>query len=191
MGFTFGENGWTFRGVCRHTAVMFHFFQAAGILRCVAFAFLVVCGALLPVSPAAENAAAWQRAAHVDASQSGDVASGDTGEIEAAWDRAGCPLNPSNPTCVLLGRASACDISDRDPGCTSDSDNDGCQDISEVLAGLDPGSGDDCLGDAAGTPLLNCLFLQGNASCNAGNDQTTPLDCPLLSRDPTCDGFAR
>lgn len=141
--------------------------------------------------PPVGSAVAWQRAAHVDATQGAGEPDAVPGEIEAAWDRAGCQLNPGNPTCVLLGRAAACDVSDRDPACASDSDTDGCLDISEVLTGLDSLDGDDCLGDAAGMPLLNCLFPRGNASCNAGSGQPTPLDCPLFSRDPTCDGFAR
>jgi hypothetical protein len=170
---------------------MRHTPNVVGFLLHLVLAFtLVGCAQVLGL-PSVRNAAAWQRAAHVDASQRTDDASDGTGEIEAAWDRAGCQINPGNPTCVLLGRASACDMSDRDPACTSDADTDGCQDISEVLAGLDPLNGNDCLGDAAGTPLLNCLFPHSNASCNAGNELPASTDCPLLSRDPTCDGFAR
>lgn len=139
--------------------------------------------------PAAESVGAWQRASHVDAARQEDDSAATPGEIEAAWDRAGCQLNPGNPTCVLLGRAAACDSSDRDPACNSDGDRDGCLDITEVLAGLDPLHGQDCLGDAAGTPLLNCLFPQNNASCRVQSDVPLPIDCPLLARNPLCDGF--
>ena len=168
------------RHALRAVDPVFRFMLAIALIGGVALAF-----------PLVRSAAARQRAAHVDATQSDREPDAVTGDIEAAWDRAGCQLNPGNPTCVLLGRAAACVVSDRDPACTSDSDNDGCRDISEVMAGLDPLNGDDCLGDAAGLPLLNCLFLHSNAPCHAESDRSTPLDCPLLSRDPTCDGFAR
>jgi hypothetical protein len=167
---------------------MRHILRMAELLAHCALTFALLCGTQVLGLPSARSAGAWQRAAHIDAAQS-DASDSTPDEIEAAWDRAGCQLNPGNPTCILLGRAAACDSSDRDPACTNDSDRDGCLDISEALAGLDPLNADDCLGDAAGTPLLNCLFPRNNASCGVRSEAPKAVDCPLLSRDPLCDGF--
>ena len=161
----------------------------AGHLIHLALALILLCGAqVLGLSPA-RNAAAWQRASHVDSAHGEDDSAAAPDDIQAAWDRAGCQLNPGNPTCVLLGRAAACDMSVHDPACTNDADRDRCLDIAEVLTGLDPLNADDCLGNTAGTPLLNCLFPSHNASCLFRSESPDVVDCPLLSRDPLCDGF--
>ena len=142
---------------------------------------------VLPLSgmPADESATAqeWrQTSSAIGAAGRGDP------ELDAAWDRAGCELNPGNPSCVIIGNAATCAELPGKPECTADRDSDRCLDIAEVRAGLDPLDGADCLGDAAGAPLLNCLFLIGNEPCHG--DPGPALDCPPLNRDPGCDGFA-
>jgi len=115
-------------------------------------------------------------------------------EINEAWRRNGCPLNPGNPSCLTVGLAAACAVNLTATGCDVDSDADTCRDVAEVRAGLDPFDPADCLGDRDGRPLLNCLFVAGNLSCNgrreAGEEPAAELDCSFLDRNPACDGFA-
>lgn len=147
----------------------------------------------------APAAVAWQQATETGAAVTSDP------ELEAAWVRAGCALNPGNPSCVIIGHAAACAKLPGDPDCTADRDGDRCRDVAEVRAGLDPLDSADCIGDASGAPLLNCLFLIGNERCDGSpgaapdappretpppRDAPPPVDCPPRERDPGCDGFA-
>lgn len=111
-----------------------------------------------------------------------------------AWQQNGCHLNPSNPACLTVSLATACGADPAAAGCGADSDADTCRDVAEVRAGLDPFDPGDCLGAGDGSPLLNCLFPAGNLACDgeSGAGETAHLpavDCGLVTRDPTCDGF--
>jgi hypothetical protein len=115
-------------------------------------------------------------------------------EINEAWRRNGCQLNPGNPSCLTIGLAAACAVNLATTGCEVDSDADTCRDVAEVRAGFDPFDPADCLGDRDGRPLLNCLFVAGDLGCNghreAGEEPAAELDCLFLDRNPACDGFA-
>ncbi len=97
--------------------------------------------------------------------------------LDDAWQRFGCALNPGNPACLTVGLAAACTSAPAGPGCTDDSDADSCLDVAEVRAGLDPFEPADCLGSHDGDPLLNCLFLAGNLSCDGHHDEGTENRC--------------
>ncbi len=135
------------------------------------------------------SATRWaQRAPNVEG-----AAEGAASELDEAWERAGCTRNPGNPACAIISQAASCADSPNAPACQADRDEDGCLDVAEVRAGLDPYNAADCLGDGQGAPLVNCLFLIGNARCNeppVAAPADPSIDCPPLHRNPECDGFA-
>ena len=142
-------------------------------------------------------------------------------ELNDAWHRYECHLNPGNPFCLTVGIAAACAVDATGPGCRVDSDGDGCADVAETSAGFDPSDAADCVGSAGGQPAVNCLFLTENLACNGDRiaeptqvectaereirqrrSPTSisecdgvaqpPVDaCVYAARDPGCDGFAR
>jgi len=146
-----------------------------------------------------------------------EITLGGDAELDEAWQRFGCHLNPGNPSCLTVGLAAACVSAPSAPGCSSDSDADTCRDIAEVRAGLDPFEPADCIGGREGQPLVNCLFPTGDLACDGSRDGNgsldchavdenrgqdtdatdacgrelgeTEIDCQHLERDPTCDGF--
>jgi hypothetical protein len=99
--------------------------------------------------------------------------------LDDAWQRFGCALNPGNPACLTIGLAAACAGVTSGPGCADDSDADTCLDIAEVRAGLDPFEPADCIGSPDGDPLLNCLFLAGNLTCDGHRDNGISGGCSL------------
>lgn len=180
--------GWTFADACPRKVGMRSPRAVRAAASRVILMIALVCGVQMLASLDARSVGAWQQAVQGGEYQAEAEAS-TPAMIEVAWDQAGCQVNPGNPNCVLLGRIATCDSTDRDPACTDDADGDGCMDLTEMIVGLDPQRGNDCLGDAAGRPLLNCLFSQNNASCNTNSDTLPLIDCPLFARDPLCDGF--
>ncbi|MBA2596758.1 MAG: hypothetical protein H0V00_09070 [Chloroflexia bacterium] len=109
-------------------------------------------------------------------------------ELDAAWRRFGCHLNPGNPSCLTVGVAADCALDPTDAGCAIDSDGDRCRDVAEVRAGFDAFDGADCVSSGQGEPALNCLFLSEDIACDGGRDATG--ECTRFDRDPRCDGFA-
>ncbi|MFN8594460.1 MAG: hypothetical protein U0031_23660 [Thermomicrobiales bacterium] len=119
------------------------------------------------------------------------------GAVAGAWRRNGCQVNPGNPACLTVTLAATCARHPATSGCAVDRDGDRCTDVSEVLIGLDPFDGGDCLSNSAGAPAINCLFPVGNLPCDEfpgfprGRGPTTPaVDCAWRERYPGCDGFA-
>jgi hypothetical protein len=89
-------------------------------------------------------------------------------EIDDAWYRHGCHRNPGNAACTTVGIAAECAVDATSPDCRADGDRDGCRDVAEVLSWFDPSDPDDCLGNAAGEPAVNCLFPAENRTCAGG-----------------------
>ncbi len=91
-------------------------------------------------------------------------------ELDDAWRRLGCHLNPGNPSCVTVGVAADCALDPADPGCGVDSDGDSCRDVAEVRAGFDPFDAADCVSGGQGEPAVNCLFRTEDIACAGGHD---------------------
>jgi hypothetical protein len=86
--------------------------------------------------------------------------------VASMWQRHGCHLNTGNRSCRLVGMAAACAIDASAPGCGNDRDGDGCTDAAEVQTGFDAYDDEDCVANAAGEPVVNCLFVLGDFACN-------------------------
>jgi hypothetical protein len=114
---------------------------------------------------------------------SGSSAPDPAGALAGAWRRHGCVANPGNPSCLTVTLAAECLRNATMPGCAVDRDGDRCTDVAEVLAGLDPFAGEDCIGARDGAPAINCLFLSGNLACDerpsTGRGQAPLSDCAL------------
>lgn len=113
----------------------------------------------------------------------GSIVPGTDVALAEAWRRNGCQVNPGNPSCLTIGLAAECLQNAPMPGCAVDRDGDRCTDVSEVLAGLDPFAGADCISNWDGAPAINCLFQTGNLACDerpsTGRGQTPLSGCAI------------